>query len=311
MKTNSKTIDKILYEFSKEFLENLYWKEDKTTREVAVFIGTSQPTVRKLFRQIGIKIKNKYVDYDGPMTGRKFTEEHKEKISNKMIGNKNGIDPLTGKSKNFNQIIVNCSECNKEILLSPSRINKCKNHFCNPECEKIFKSRIVGSLNKNFRSIFQKCDNDTCNNQVKINPNMIKRSKTGKFFCCFKCNGEWKSKNLVGDKVYNFLDGTSSDRYYGPRWNFIKKEVRKRDNYTCQNCGVVPNKSLDVHHIIPWRHFVKEDNTVNYEKANCFDLIGDNLISYCNKCHTKIEAETNQILDIMKEKIVKALYIGK
>jgi 5-methylcytosine-specific restriction endonuclease McrA len=58
--------------------------------------------------------------------------------------------------------------------------------------------------------------------------------------------------------------------------------TRKRDGYRCQHCGKTQKqngRSLDVHHIRPFRLFD------NYTDANELD----NLISLCMSCHGKAE----------------------
>ncbi len=57
---------------------------------------------------------------------------------------------------------------------------------------------------------------------------------------------------------------------------WIRKEIRKRDNFTCQICGKI-SKSLDVHHI-------------DYDKKN---IEKQNLISLCHSCHSKTQARRN------------------
>ena len=56
-------------------------------------------------------------------------------------------------------------------------------------------------------------------------------------------------------------------------WERIARHVRKRDNYTCQKCGIAP--AFDVHHVIPRR--IKIDNSEG------------NLITLCRRCHMKTE----------------------
>lgn len=57
-----------------------------------------------------------------------------------------------------------------------------------------------------------------------------------------------------------------------PRWQILRKQVLKRDQYTCQGCGIngVP---LEVHHI----------TYINYE----FEQLSD-LVSVCRDCHQAI-----------------------
>ena len=60
--------------------------------------------------------------------------------------------------------------------------------------------------------------------------------------------------------------------------NELKESIRKRDNYTCQNCGMTEkqlqgyHKKHDIHHI--------DYNKKNYKKSN--------LISLCKSCNAKV-----------------------
>ncbi len=68
---------------------------------------------------------------------------------------------------------------------------------------------------------------------------------------------------------------------YGPRWDQIRKLVRARDHFKCQNCGRPEDgRAHDVHHKIPFRSFP------SYEQANVLD----NLVTLCGICHGLAEA---------------------
>ena len=59
-------------------------------------------------------------------------------------------------------------------------------------------------------------------------------------------------------------------------WKKIIKNVYKRDNYTCQECGK-RGGLLHAHHILPYS-LTKDNSLIN-------------LITYCNRCHPQIEKE--------------------
>jgi 5-methylcytosine-specific restriction endonuclease McrA len=59
----------------------------------------------------------------------------------------------------------------------------------------------------------------------------------------------------------------------GLNWDKIRKKIYKRDDFKCQYCG--KKGKLNCHHIIPYRS--TQDNS------------GDNLITLCNLCHSKLE----------------------
>lgn len=93
----------------------------------------------------------------------------------------------------------------------------------------------------------------------------------------FNSKGNNILKNLVnrtGELNSSWINGKSFEPY-GLEFNrYLKEEIRKRDNYTCQECNKTQldyNFKLHIHHI-------------NYNKKDNVPL---NLISLCNKCHSK------------------------
>jgi transposase len=83
---------------------------------------------------------------------------------------------------------------------------------------------------------------------------------------------------MIGDGNPNWLGGISDNGY---NWEFnvvLKREIHKRDNYTCQNCGMTEEEhltqykeKLHVHHI-------------DYDKNNNDKT---NLITLCLNCNIK------------------------
>jgi hypothetical protein len=76
-------------------------------------------------------------------------------------------------------------------------------------------------------------------------------------------NGRWKGGITIINRGIRW-----SAEYV--RW---KKEVLKRDNYTCRDCG--STKSIDVHHTIPF----------SQNKELIFDI--NNGLSLCENCHRR------------------------
>ncbi len=74
----------------------------------------------------------------------------------------------------------------------------------------------------------------------------------------------------------------SEYRTYGMRFNKrLKKKIRKRDKYTCQECKKTEKElehTLHIHHI-------------DYQKNNNFSA---NLISLCRKCHLLTSQRRNE-----------------
>jgi DEAD/DEAH box helicase domain-containing protein len=68
--------------------------------------------------------------------------------------------------------------------------------------------------------------------------------------------------------------------YYGPNWQQIRINVRERDGFRCQVCGVIEGeRAHDVHHKVPLRMFPSP------ELANQLS----NLITLCPSCHQRAE----------------------
>lgn len=83
---------------------------------------------------------------------------------------------------------------------------------------------------------------------------------------------------MIGKGNPNWLGGLESQGYAYEFNEILKREIRKRDNYECQNCGMTEeehlkeyNEKLHIHHI-------------DYDKMN---INKDNLLTLCLKCNIK------------------------
>ncbi len=95
-------------------------------------------------------------------------------------------------------------------------------------------------------------------------------------FCSYKCY--WSDmKKRSGDITPNWKGGiTNKDRLERLRFRReIQKTVFKRDDYTCQICGI-RGKDMTVDHIQSWKEYVE----LRFNLENCRTL--------CVKCHYKI-----------------------
>ncbi|HOZ00256.1 MAG TPA: DEAD/DEAH box helicase [Candidatus Syntrophosphaera sp.] len=67
---------------------------------------------------------------------------------------------------------------------------------------------------------------------------------------------------------------------YGKDWAKITRQIRERDRFLCQHCGVVETETNHhVHHIIPFKKFATAD------EANA----PENLVTLCARCHRLAE----------------------
>ena len=114
-------------------------------------------------------------------------------------------------------------------------------------------------------------------------------------FCSRKCHSLAMS---VFPKEMNLqIIQTGRKKYYGSNWISQRKRARKRDDYTCQKCGISEKNyghELSVHHKTPFVYFE------TYLEANQLE----NLVSLCEPCHREMHSGKNHTLNFDKEKII-------
>ena len=203
-------------------------------------------------------------------------------------------------------IIINCKICNKEI-----KTYKClekRKKYCSKKCfyigcpvsfsgkhhTQLVKDKLrlfhigfklsketkikmglsrKGNNNPNWQGgkIKRKCI--FCNKEFFVIFSLIKKGWAK--FCSRKCKELWQSKNIIGENHPNWKGGASFEPYPLGWTKTFKEQIRYRDKYKCQKCGIPEveyGKRLDVHH----RDFNKNNLDLN------------NLISLCKSCHMKI-----------------------
>lgn len=170
-----------------------------------------------------------------------------------------------------------CAHCGAESRYTEWSELQSENNFCNRECMAAYYSEeLVGENNPHWEGGKESMECETCGGVFEV----LKCHADKRRFCSNGCKGEWASEAWVGENHPRWVDNGSPS--YGSRWKRIARDVRERDNYECQACGVHRNKldrNLQVHHIAPLREFD------DVEEAND----KDNLISLCKPCHTRWE----------------------
>lgn len=186
---------------------------------------------------------------------------------------------------------VSCDNCGKYFLKRADQVEKTSNNFCSQRCFGDYLSKtqkgkprpeVSGEKPHLQKRIELECRQ--CGKVFSTKESHATRRK----FCSKECMAKWQSESgeMSGQNNFNYKGGYK--RYYGSDWRPQRRKARKRDNYTCQRCGITEvemGHALDVHHIIPFRIFGIE----RYREANHLD----NLISLCKTCHTTVEHETN------------------
>lgn len=102
-------------------------------------------------------------------------------------------------------------------------------------------------------------------------------------FCNKECRSGW-IRSVSKRPEYLRKMNRIHHKLHGKQFEKIAKEIRKRDNYTCQICGVYQTKpSLHVHHIVKVRKLAKQSTDPEHLHQP------SNLISLCGPCHMKVE----------------------
>jgi DNA-directed RNA polymerase subunit RPC12/RpoP len=153
-----------------------------------------------------------------------------------------------------------CIDCGKKV--STFTVKRCC-RCAGVERMKRFKNPMTGRCgesNPNWRGGKPKCID--CGKELSSRGSINERYKR-----CTKCKSKLENNS-------NWIGGISFEPY-PLGWNkTFKEQIRNRDGYKCQICGVHEVdcfRKLDVHHI-------------NYNKK---DLSLKNLVSLCQRCHAK------------------------
>jgi 5-methylcytosine-specific restriction endonuclease McrA len=176
----------------------------------------------------------------------------------------------------------------------------------NPKCNKEFKSFISSNKKycsdlcrkQNFKKYFCECGKEITKNTKHCqecygksiageNHYNYKHGKTRNNICidcgkhitfygvrCHSC----AEKQRIGKLAPGYIHGKGYESYPVEFNDELREIIRKRDNYTCQNCSmtegehlIVRERILDIHHI--------DGNKENNNK--------ENLITLCNSCNVR------------------------
>lgn len=233
-----------------------------------------------------VKINNTFnCDYCG--------KEHIKTNNNykpKMINHFCGVECYQKfRSKQFTlNNTVKCGYCDKDFKSNSYRIKRSKNNFCSKVCQNKYHSEnSKGENNPRYvEKVLTICPN--CEKEFEIYEWRLKGCKNN--FCSRKCQGIWRSENLVGEKANNWQGGIR------PIYNIVrgcpenyqwKLQCMERDKFTCQECGDAKGGNLVVHHIKHFAEIIKNNMIEKLEDAiNCSELWDiNNGITLCNNCH--------------------------
>ena len=116
-----------------------------------------------------------------------------------------------------------------------------------------------------------------------------------------KYDPEWiKKVSSYGEKNPMWRGGIARSGYVGFH-QLLKDEIRKRDNFQCQLCGMPEKESIKkFNHKLGINH-------IDYDKTNCKEK---NLITLCNRCNSKINYDREKWKKYFQNKIVSIYWNG-
>lgn len=259
-------------------------------------------------------------EYCGVIFDANFSVKDTRKFCSKECQKDDQAEGLgsNGDFSKRNRVKVECENCSQEVLKYRYELDRSEKLFCSRECHLEFRSsnpesytgdigpsrRVFCSAegcDKGFEvanSRYEECDRYYCCRDCYLNEH---KKPSGKFLECdaegcseefyvfpsnldsdnHYCSNECQAEMFMGENNHRWKENCV--RYYGRNWYKKRREVRERDNFRCQVCGVHDSDTdmcLDVHHI---------DRTAlengDPERANRLS----NLVLVCRSCHCKVE----------------------
>lgn len=161
---------------------------------------------------------------------------------------------------------LECGWCKKSFATLASKDRR----FCSLSCRSkaLHETRRQAQGRTEFET--HKCR--TCKKEFRYRTNQ--RNNTPGYYCSRQCNG-------IAQRVPG-----GGQQLRGPNWRTVVKQIRQRDNDTCQICrkqlqGRAMKGRFAIHHIRPYRLFNGDWETANQHR---------NLIMLCRSCHARTEA---------------------
>lgn len=173
------------------------------------------------------------------------------------------------KHPRWNRVAIACEYCGKEMMVA--QCHRDIKRFCSRECKGWWHSEnLVGPDSPGWKGGPTTLYCKECEKPFEAWPSTAHKQR----FCCKVCHSVWMSKHQAGPNSVHWKGGLSFEPYPPEFNNALKWQIRERDNYTCQLCGMKESdywRKLDVHHI-------------DSDKSNCNSA---NLITLCSSCNIK------------------------
>lgn len=275
----------------------------KTLHELYINRGYSICMIARKFKMSDTPIKRMLNEYQIPRRDKHFfTQEIRKNISKGAIKRfKNNRHPLCGKSPSKTTI-----EKIKKTLKSKHQEGKIKiwNKGLVKETDKRVRKYVEKSaktqkgrpkpkLSETRKRLFKEGKLMFTEAHLKKISEALKGKPNPKLSLKLKGRHTSPRTEFKPGVAHRHWRGGISFEPYGLEFNSKLKEfIRKRDNYTCQECGFTQEQlgyKLSVHHI----DFNKKNNNPN------------NLISLCRNCHLQTNFNREDWIQYFQSKIIR------
>lgn len=167
-----------------------------------------------------------------------------------------------------------CGHCGQQFERQEAREKHGRAKYCSRDCQ------YAAARQKPKKVVSFTCQG--CGADFERYPSQLRQKKGAGKYCSRKCRDETR----VGGNHPQFITGESNLKY-GSNWQAQKRKVKRRDKWTCQQCGLGHQEcvaqygqGLHVHHIKPFRLFQ------SFLEANVLS----NLETRCPPCHREADA---------------------
>lgn len=174
-------------------------------------------------------------------------------------------------------------DCDKQFEAYQSRVDNGRDAYCSDECkyDDIQSYIISGEDHVQYDAsthVDKVCK--WCETPMSVPQSRLEEGRG--VFCSEECHNDWRSEVVSGENHPRYVDGEQRD--YGRNWDRKKSQAHRRaqsrcEHPDCDKTSADVGKSLDVHHIVPFR---LHDT---YKEANTLD----NLIVLCREHHQELE----------------------
>ena len=252
---------------TKSFLIEEYSKKKKTILQIAKEVGCGATTLRDYLIKQGIPIRSKSEANKG--INNKYHHILTEKfLIKEYIKNKKSIKTIAKEINSSCKPVYMALKRNGIEIRTKFEQNYGKNN---------------GHWKEGISSKQHYCKD--CGNPI----NLSTVYRGGR---CKSCARKEEYKDPTNHPCY--IDGSSFEPYPTVFNNFLKQQIRKRDNYICQKCGITEEEHLTVYGLVLSVHHI------DYNKENCKK---ENLITLCRECNTRVNFNRKHWTEYFQTKI--------